>query len=448
MHRSWTSGLVALGACLAAGCMPAQLPPVALLEIDGFSARDVVTHVHEERVVECDEGHEVRYTYVAGVADGAEFLLTKPSTRDVAPGADIWDEHERLVLFAHGYIPPSEPSGFPDPLPSSIVALRDALTCQGFALAASSYAANGFAVREGVRDTHLLNALFARHFGVAPDRTFVVGQSMGGLVTLRLVEHYPHRYDGALVFCAPSGGSLLQLTYVGHVRVLAAHFFPELFAADALTPTPRSLAEVARLVEAIDEDALLALGSMRLPGSQLFQPGGVPLLPTDPAADDVVAALRASLLSALEYWEVGMADVLERGAGSPFGNSTTYYRSDALGFAETLALNRDVERHRLSAAALLHWLRWYQPRGNLRLPVVSMHTSADASVPIAHAVVYAELAKIAGAADLVLVYPIERYGHCTFTPEELAAGLAYVVTWAETGARPPLAAASVAANRP
>ena len=421
--------VLAVGA-LASGCQPALertvTPPVV---VDEFAAYDVSLHGRERLELACGDGAVIEYEAVTGLVDGAAFLVAIPAA---------WEERRQLVLYAHGYIPPDEPPGFPDPLPPDIEALRDGLLCEGFALAASSYARHGYAVSDGVRDTHLLNGVVRQHVGIEPRHTLLMGQSMGALISAHLAERYPERYDGALVSCGPLAGSLVQLNYVGHVRVLTDAFVPELFPEDAVTPTSRSLAEVQRLVAELDPQALEQLASVRLPGSTLFHPGGVPLLPSDPHASDHEASLRASLVSALSYGVVGMADVLERGGGVPFDNSLTYYQSPLLSPLATLLLNERVARHVRSTSARQHWWRWAQPRGALQIPIVNLHTLADPDVPFAHAVVYDQLTRLAGSREFLLTYPVDRYGHCAFTLEEVVMAFAYLVAWVETGSRPPL----------
>ncbi len=427
---AFASAAVALALALMSGCQPTlERTAAPLLVVDDVAADDVSLHGRERLELACGDGAVIEYEAVTGLVDGAAFLVAIPAA---------WEERRQLVLYAHGYIPPDEPPGFPEPLPPDIEALRDGLLCEGFALAASSYARHGYAVSDGVRDTHLLNGVVRQHVGLEPRHTLLMGQSMGALISVHLAERYPERYDGALVSCGPLAGSLVQLNYVGHVRLLADAFFPELFPEDALTPTTRSLAEVQRLVAELDRQALEQLASVRLPGSTLFHPGGVPLLPSDAQAADPDASLRASLVSALSYGVVGMADVLERGGGVPFDNNLTYYRSPLLSPLETLLLNERVARHVRSTSARQHWWRWAQPRGALQIPVVNLHTLADPDVPFAHAVVYDQLARLAGARELLLTYPVDRYGHCTFTLEELSTAFAYLVAWVETGSRPPL----------
>ena len=110
-----------------------------------------------------------------------------------------------LLLYSHGYVPPFVPNPAAETARNRAVA--DELLADGFALAASSYAANGWAVQEALRDQIDLLDRFKRRFG-KPRRTIAWGDSMGGMVTTGLVERYPRRFDGALPFCGILGGAV------------------------------------------------------------------------------------------------------------------------------------------------------------------------------------------------------------------------------------------------
>src|SRR3989454_887560 len=103
--------------------------------------------------------------------------------------------------------------------------LRDTLLSAGYAVAYSSYAENGWAVKDGAARTHELRDLFSSRFG-APTHVYVMGRSLGGLITVFLAENFPGAYQGALALCGPLGGGRLETDYIGNVRVLFDYFFP------------------------------------------------------------------------------------------------------------------------------------------------------------------------------------------------------------------------------
>jgi len=433
MPRAFWLPLLLTAFLLAACSGPLQAPQVESIEFDGYEATIELADVSVSALhaVQCGDAVTLLVTLHAGRLFGAEYAFYLPLH-------EFWNGD--LVLFAHGYLPPSLEPGFPEELPEELVQLQCFLLGQGFALGASSYAANGYAVQEGMRDTHLLNALFRWHTHLEPARTYLVGQSMGALIAVGLVETFPHRYDGALPICGPVGGSLLQLSYVGHVRVLAGYFFPTLFPGAPFTEPAIPHTDFAAFADTVawhafsNPDALRKLASIRQPGSDLLVPGGVPLLPG--RGDE---ELTQSLISALYYYVVGIQDVLARGGGVPFGNRLVTYVGSELTPLETLRLNRSVARVRADPRALLYWTLWYQPSGQLRRPVISLHTALDPDVPVLHEAAYAQLVARAGAGDRLVTVVTPAYGHCNFDLErEVGPAFLGLTQWAQTGIRPQL----------
>ena len=89
----------------------------------------------------------------------------------------------KLVMYAHGY-------EFMGSLPrqSNNPQFADNMKPfleRGFAVAASDYSIQGFALPEGVENTEALRKYFFKKYG-KPDTTFIVGHSMGGGITLLL----------------------------------------------------------------------------------------------------------------------------------------------------------------------------------------------------------------------------------------------------------------------
>ena len=64
----------------------------------------------------------------------------------------------------------------------------------------------------------------------------------------------------------------------------------------------------------------------------------------------------------------------------------------------------------------------YETNGDLSIPLVTIHTTADDVAPFAHELLY--LPKVdTSARGLFLPVPIQRYGHCNFTATEIAPGV-------------------------
>jgi pimeloyl-ACP methyl ester carboxylesterase len=126
-----------------------------------------------------------------------------------------------LVLYAHGTVPTDQPVAItPDTL-----MIMDLLSGQGFAVAASSYSENGWVVKDGAQRTHQLLGIFTSKFG-RPSRVYIAGGSMGGLITIKLIETYPGQFAGALLACTPGGGLRANLHYGVAVWALFDLFYP------------------------------------------------------------------------------------------------------------------------------------------------------------------------------------------------------------------------------
>ncbi|MFO7692353.1 MAG: alpha/beta hydrolase [Vicinamibacterales bacterium] len=458
MRRTPATLLLAAALAIAACAGPQPADLAETITLDGFAAQ-----IEPSRVVGGSAGNlecvdpafpaapwQLPVVEHVGRVGGADYVLFAPAH---------WNGE--LVLFAHGYVAPSYPDGafpFDVPIgiqpgagvPADVVALRDLMLCQGYALAASSYRTHGYAVEDGVRDTHLLNAVVRRHLGGPPARTYVLGQSMGGLIAVALAERFPATYDGALAFCGPIAGSPMQLDYVGHVRVLTHVFLPQLFdgAHPFATPAISHEAYVSAFLPRLETllgqpaqaSALLSLASVRLPC-------GMPILPLDPAVDladvgAVVESLATSLASALYYYAVGVEDVLARGGGGiAFDNTATVYTfvDPATGIDASDGLNAAVLRISGDPQAMRYWDRHYQPSGDLQVPLVALHTTHDPDVPYPHVLVYEHLlAGPAGAADWLRVDTVEAYGHCNFSVPDLAGAFGALRARVETGWWPPV----------
>jgi len=119
-----------------------------------------------------------------------------------------------LIAYAHGYRDKADHPGEPDDrsvqlTPIDGEAFEDELLAQGYALAASAYSDNGWAVREGIRDMRNLVQFFRSRFG-DPERTILLGSSMGSVIAFKSMEQYHRLYDGAIPVCPLGAGFSLS----------------------------------------------------------------------------------------------------------------------------------------------------------------------------------------------------------------------------------------------
>src|SRR5205085_11016305 len=79
---------------------------------------------------------------------------------------------------------------------------------------------------------------------------------------------------------------------------------------------------------------------------------------------------------------------------------------------------------------------YYQTRGALAIPLLTLHTAQDPDVPFFHEAAYAKIVAAARASKWLAQQSVQRYGHCNVTPAEVAITLGQLVKWAEKGVKP------------
>jgi pimeloyl-ACP methyl ester carboxylesterase len=332
-----------------------------------------------------------------------------------------------LVLYAHGFVDVAYPVALPDVSPPDVapwvVGLRETLLGKGYAVAYSSYAENGWAVGDGSERTHELRSLFSHRFGV-PDRVYLIGRSLGALIALLLAEQRPSDYQGALALCGPVGGGRVQTDYIGHVRVLYDFFFPGVIPGDAVHVPELDYSPDSPLVNAIV-------------GSILTNPhAAVALASVDQIELPYTSSeqLIASIVRPLGYNVRGTNDLLARtGSQSPFGNVRTSYSGLAT-FDQTL--NAGVDRFKAESGGIAYLEDFYRPTGNLEIPILTLHTTADPDVPFSHEAALTKIVSSTRKSKWLAQEHIRRYGHCNFSPAEVAKSLSRLVEWAEKRVKP------------
>ena len=348
----------------------------------------------------------------------------------------------RLILYAHGY---QSPAGgpvlpFEDPIIGAVFeAMRSVVVDQlGFALAYSSYRASGFALQEGIQATQQLRGIFVSRFGV-PTRTYLAGHSLGGMVALYLAERHAAQYDGALIMCSLPGGSRAEIDYIYHNRAVFDAFYGNvlpgsLFDGEALT-LPQFLAQYQLpIVSAVSANSAGLTAAILAQQTQL--PGA--------SVEEYVTAL----LFTTFFHHISADDLLDRTRGQPFfGNQNTVYGPAApIPGTEPLFafLNAQAERASSTPAADAYVDRYYEPSGNLTIPVLTLHTSRDPVTPAWHEDLYAGRVASAGASSYLRRWLVPGFGHCNtagvapdpaFTVATVQALMA-LTAWTEFGTDP------------
>jgi hypothetical protein len=347
-------------------------------------------------------------TRLWGVHGGAGYRVEVPSN---------WNGE--LVLYAHGF------RGNGLELTVSNPPIRRYLIEHGYAWAASSYATNGYDVTQGVKDTHDLGTRFNGLVG-NPSRVYFTGTSMGGHITGVAIEQYPNAYVGAMPMCGVMGDNKLFDYFVENH--LAAHAlagvpvpfpFPANYTATVVpqlrtlfgTPFPTTLTPLGQQFAGVVEN----LSGGRRP---MFDPG-------------------------FRFAQTGGNFLLSQGVGAAEGTRTnvdTVYQIDADPALsnEELALNANILRIDLDPQARHKQGLAGVPAiaGQLRIPVVSLHTLGDLFVPFSMEQIYARRAAANGSADRLVTRAIRDINHCGFNTVEMERGFADLVSWVTNGTKP------------
>jgi hypothetical protein len=372
-----------------------------------------------------------------GLADGATWVIDVPAN---------WNG--TLLLYSHGLVPPGADNSAqdaPDPVTG------EALLGAGFALAGSSYATAGFAVEDALRDQRAMLDVFRQQVG-RPARTIAWGSSLGGMVSAGLLERYPELFDGGYSMCGVVAGSVgLWNSYLDALFVLRTFLAPDVGLVHVTDP----FAAIGTLQPALDAAQQTPQGRARiaLAAAVADVPGwiGADVPRPDPA--DVVAQEDAQYQHFQTLLLFGLAlraDMEARAGGNPSSNVGVDYgrllhRSNAQQEVEALYdragldLRADltalaaVPRIEADPAALQYLTANLAFDGEIRDPMVTLHTNGDQLVAVEQESAYRDTAGDAGTRGLVRQTFTERAGHCTFTPAEMIAPLQALIARIDDG---------------
>jgi pimeloyl-ACP methyl ester carboxylesterase len=399
-----------------------------------------------------------------GELDGAQYTIKLPIK---------WNG--TLLLYSHGYrfalpTPPNfdqiethaqvsstdgDGSGF-DPLSKKLLS-------QGYALAGSSYKSNGWAVADGVKAGKDLHDRFVKLVG-KPKRTYVWGDSLGGLITEVLAETNPDWVDGSAPMCGAVAGPNDNFDIA----------FDVAYAVKALIDPGLKLSNFASPEEAADNwkhaaDAVQAAATDVAGGgtAKILFIASLVDAPTKSArfdGHDVPSQVKArveALLTALSFGTSGRYELEQRVGGNPSDNTTADYTKRISGSEATLisaaggdvaALQKELDSEARVAADVdareaIESLG--DTTGTIAAPTVTMHTEADPLVLVQNESVLASRTYAARrSSNLVQLYvsPPSRFsestkapygaGHCNFSDQQRVGLISILDTWVRQAARP------------
>ena len=338
--------------------------------------------------------------------DGA--LTTGALTRICVP-AGGWNGD--LIVYAHGYTAFNEPLDFYNLTLPDGTYLPTLVQSLGFAFATTSYRRNGLAILEGVEDVRDLVGKFVSDVG-QPGVTYITGPSEGGAVTALAAERSADVFDAGLSLCGPIGDFRKQVDYWDDFRVLYDYFFPNTLPPDAVNIPPSLVGNWESVYQPV---VLAKLAADPLASAQLIRASKAPVDLADPSS---VGATTAGILW---YNVFATEDGKQQLGGNPYDNTARIYG----GSLDDRALNAGVKRYAADPPALAA-LNAYNTSGDPAIPLVVMHTTGDPIIPYWHELLYRQKLRANGNTEVMQI-PIHRYGHCSFTTNEVLVGFALMV---------------------
>jgi pimeloyl-ACP methyl ester carboxylesterase len=391
----WVFFLIAVASAHAqASASPEAASPANQTQSSQNSASATVTKADAPAA---STKHDVPVRTETGTLAGASFRIDVPKN---------WNRG--LVLYFHGYEP--TPIFFDPKYPPGRV-LQEILN-RGYAVVRSGYAVGGWAVPQAASETEALRRHFRRKYG-APRETFLMGHSMGGLLTVMSLEEDPRSYAGGLALCGVLAPADLVMQRAFANRVAFDAFFPSILPdVEHIPPSfmMNDIPTIAAVQKALDDNPRLAAIVRQLAN-----------IHTDRGLADV-----------LVFNTFLIEDLRLKSGGNPFDNRNLIYTgtdNDAL-------LNQRVQRYAADPNAYRFLADWYSPTGNLRRKLLEVHTIYDPLVPASTTAWYNELTRRLGNGDDFVQQYVDRDGHCNITAEQTGLAFDELLDWVHNGQRP------------
>jgi pimeloyl-ACP methyl ester carboxylesterase len=455
MHRTRRTGLPALCA--------ATLVAVALSACSdsttSSSSREQAVQSTDNNVKFNNCGQDCQ-----GTLNGAKYSIKLPQKWNGA-----------LLLYSHGYrfAAPGPPDFSPVDTNAQVTStdtdgtgqdpLSQKLLAEGYALAGSSYKSNGWAVADGVAADEALHNKFVQ-LVAKPKRTYVWGDSLGGLITEIVAEKNPGWVDGAAPMCGAVAGPNYNLDVALDVAFAIKTLIDPSLQLDNYTSADEANAQWKQAADAVIKAASdTAHGGT---GKVLFIAALVDAASKTKTYDgaDVTSQVKGtveSLLTALAYGTAGRYEIEQRVGGNASDNSKTNYTariSDAEAtLVSTVGGDPSAYESQLQSAPRISadpkarqaFEDLGDTTGAINAPTLTMHTEQDPLVLVQNETVLTQRALSKNkAGDLVQLYvaPPATYaestgapygaGHCNFSDEQRNALVATLDKWVRTSVYP------------
>lgn len=352
---------------------------------------------------------------------------------------DKWNGDLLIVLRGNGSIC--------DPVSKTGCRINDPMTplnrarliAEGYAWAAPTYRDNRVAIDSHAQDAIDVIDIFRKAHPNPPTgkgRVFVLGFSMGGNTTMAAVELFPKIFSGAIAGC--SGDTKFQTSY---------YFDLNLAAAALAAPDAPEIADYLKHFRMPPDVA----ASKRL-GPQFFAALG-PNFPsqTNPKGDryrEIVERLSGGQrplfdvafnksIAPMVTDYIALADAIDAGTRSTIDNSRTDYGAD---------LNPLIPRFTCDASACpslpvapdqVNDVGGNRSlSGNISVPVMTIETTGELTVPLSAGQDYADRVEKAGHSSLLIQRVYRETDHCGFNADEVGEAFDDLVKWVDTGTKP------------
>lgn len=361
-----------------------------------------------------------------GTIDGAHYLVKVPKH---------WNG--TLVLYSHGLYVEDWP------MERTYLATRPEtekwLLDNGYALAASDYkGVYGHVIEEALTDQIALLDWFGANVG-KPRRTIASGMSMGAVISLKLAEDNPGRFDGVLSQCGEYDANGTWNSALDILFALKTLLAPD-SDIDLVRPRDPASAQAA-LVALVTEASQTESGRARiaLAGALGNLPGWANAHRPEPTAPADRLAEQASWVTGAYVYGYGpgaRAEIERRAGGNPSWNAGIDYRRmlgrsaqrDLVRYAYRQAggVDLDADLDRLAAApritadpkaeAYMH--RYTVAGGTTPAPVLTVHTTGDGGAVADQVRWYADQVRRNGDPGRLRQTYVNRGGHCSFNAAE------------------------------
>lgn len=344
-----------------------------------------------------------------------------------------------------------------------------ALLDQGYALAGSAYASNGWAVLDGIKAGEQLHDFFVQNVS-APRRTYVWGESLGGLITELLSEKHPEWVAGAAPQCGAVAGATENLDGGLAVAYMVKTLIDPGLKISGYASHDEAVAAFERATKAVTAAAQDVAGGGTAKVASIAAIGHLAVRTSRFDGHDVVSQVSAKaeeIITALGFATFGQQEFATRVGGQGLdinGVSLGASVTDA-DRATVKAFGGDLDKYLaqlasgtrppVDATAREQALAQGEPTGKIAHPTVTLHTEDDPLVIVQNERVLADrVFKAGGTPRLLQLYTKAPAtysapapygaGHCTFTPTEEVGLVTVLDGWVRTGHRPTLDQAKAA----